>query len=71
MTKITSSAFVGILIAFFAVSALSPAQAAERKSSRWATASVDTYGYKVAASMERSLEDALGGEYTVTVDPYP
>src|SRR5262247_3321400 len=47
-----------------------PAQA-QRKSIRWAVASVDTYGYKVAASVTKIVEDALGGEYTVTVNPYP
>lgn len=47
------------------------AQAQQRKSIRWATSSVDSYGYKVAAAMVKTLEDALGGEYTVTVNPYP
>jgi uncharacterized protein len=56
--------------AVFAVSALQPAEA-QRKSLRWATSSVDSYGYKVAASMTKMIEDALGGEYTVTVNPYP
>jgi TRAP transporter TAXI family solute receptor len=55
----------------FALSALDPAQAAERKSIRWATSSVDSYGYKVAASMTKIVEDALGAGYTVTVNPYP
>lgn len=59
------------LAAVFAVAALMPAQAQERKSIRWATASTGTYGYKVAASMTKILEDALGGQYTVTVNPYP
>lgn len=45
--------------------------AAERKSIRWATASTGSYGYKVAAHMTKILEDALGGDYTVTVNPYP
>jgi TRAP-type uncharacterized transport system substrate-binding protein len=49
---------------------LQPAQA-QRKSIRWAVASVDTYGYKVAASVTKIIEEALGGEYTVTVNPYP
>ena len=31
----------------------------------------DSYGYKVAASMTKMVEEALGGEYTVTVNPYP
>lgn len=48
-----------------------PAHAQDRKSIRWATSSVDSYGYKVAASMTKIVEDALGGQYTVTVNPYP
>jgi TRAP transporter TAXI family solute receptor len=46
------------------------ADAQERKSLRWTTAQVGTYGYTVAASMAKVLEQALGGEYTVTVQPY-
>jgi TRAP transporter TAXI family solute receptor len=49
--------------------ALQPAEA-QRKSIRWATASVDSYGYKVAASIVKIVEEALGGEYAVTVNPY-
>jgi TRAP transporter TAXI family solute receptor len=57
--------------AVFAIAATQPASAQQRKSIRWATSSVDSYGYKVAASMAKVLEDALGGQYTVTVNPYP
>ena len=60
---------VAAVAAVFSVSALEPAHAQERKSVRWATSSVDSYGYKVAASMSKILEDALGA--TVTVNPYP
>ena len=62
---------VAALAALFAFSAINPAYAAERKSIRWATSSTGSYGYKVAAQMIKVLEDALGGEYTVTVNPYP
>lgn len=62
---------VAALAAFFASSAINPAYSAERKSIRWATSSTGSYGYKVAAQMIKVLEDALGGEYTVTVNPYP
>jgi len=55
----------------FAFSASGPADAQERKSIRWATSSVDSYGYKVAAAMVKIAEDALGGQYTITVNPYP
>jgi hypothetical protein len=49
---------------------LPPAEAQERKSIRWTTTQVGSYGYTVAASMAKVLEKALGGEYTVTVHPY-
>ena len=65
------SVFVAALVAVFAFSAINPANAQERKSIRWATSSTGSYGYKVAAQMVKVLEDALGGEYTVTVNPYP
>jgi TRAP transporter TAXI family solute receptor len=55
----------------FAASVFQPAQAQDRKSIRWATSSVDSYGYKVAAAMVKIGEDALGGQYTITVNPYP
>jgi len=67
--KFTAS--VAVLAAFFAFSAISTACAGERKSIRWAVASTGTYGYKVAAQCVGVLESALGGEYTVTVNPYP
>ena len=65
------AAAVAVLATLFALSAINPAYAAERKSIRWATSSTGSYGYKVAAQMTKVLEDALGGEYTVTVNPYP
>ena len=46
------------------------ADAQQRKSLRWTTSQVGSYGYTVAASMAKILEQALGGEYTVTVAPY-
>lgn len=62
---------LGTLFLFLALCTLSSLEAAERKSIRWATSSTGSYGYKVAAQMVKVLEDALGGEYTVTVNPYP
>ncbi len=62
---------VTAVAAVLAVSALMPAaEAQQRKSLRWTTAQVGSYGYTVAASMAKVLEQALGGEYTVTVAPY-
>jgi TRAP transporter TAXI family solute receptor len=62
--------WVTVVAAVFAFSAMDSAYAAERKSLRWATSPVGSYGYMVAASMTRIVEKALGGEYTVTVQPY-
>jgi hypothetical protein len=67
----TVSVLAAAVAAVFAFSAMDPTYAAERKSIRWATATTGSYGYKVAAQMVKVLEDALGGEYTVTVNPYP
>ena len=67
----TVAASAAALAAVFAVSAIQPAAAQERKSIRWSTSNVNSYGYKVAASMTKILEEALGKDYTVTVQPYP
>lgn len=56
------------VVALFAATTVVEAQ--ERKSIRWSTAQVGSYGYTIAASMAKVLEQALGGEYTVTVQPY-
>jgi len=58
------------LAGVFAVSAVQPADAQQRKSLRWATTQPGSYGYGVAAQMTKMIEEALGGEYTVTVQPY-
>jgi uncharacterized protein len=57
-------------IAVLALTTVPLADAQERKSLRWSTAQVGSYGYTIAASMAKVLEEALGGEYTVTVQPY-
>jgi len=62
-----SAAALGVLMA---ATLVVPAEA-QRKSIRWSTSSVDSYGYKVAASMVKIAEEALRGEYTITVNPYP
>ena len=62
---------VAALAVVLAFSAIDPAYPAERKSIRWATSTTGSYGYKVAAQMISILEQGLGGEYTVTVNPYP
>jgi TRAP transporter TAXI family solute receptor len=62
---ITSAAAVAAMVA-----ALQPAEAQQRKSLRWTTSQVGSYGYTIAASMAKIAEQALGGDYTVTVQPY-
>src|SRR4051794_38359633 len=64
---LASAATLTCLLAF---SGLEPAEA-QRRSIRWATSSVDSYGYQVAASLTRMVEQALAGAYTVVVNPYP
>jgi uncharacterized protein len=69
--RLTVCVSVAALAAVFSFSAILPAHAQQRKSIRWATSNTGSYGYKVASAMIRLLEEALGGEYTVTVNPYP
>src|SRR5262249_15622541 len=65
----STAACAATIVGVFAVSAIQPAEA-QRKSIRWTTSQVGSYGYTIAASMAKELEKALGGEYTVTVAPY-
>jgi uncharacterized protein len=62
---LSAAAFVGL----FALSSTQPAEA-QRKSIRLATSAVGSYGYAIGATMTKIIEDALGGEYAVTVQPY-
>ncbi len=66
----TITASAAALAAVLALSAVQPADAQQRKSLRWTTSQVGSYGYTIAASMAKIVEQALGGEYTVTVQPY-
>jgi TRAP transporter TAXI family solute receptor len=67
---IRTSAAVGVAAAALTLAAAGSAVAQERKSLRWTTTQPGSYGYTIAASMARIVEQALGGEYTVTVHPY-
>jgi hypothetical protein len=64
------SVLVVVLVAVFALSAINPANAQQRKPMRLATSAVGSYGYTIAALLTKIIEEALGGEYTVTVQPY-
>jgi TRAP transporter TAXI family solute receptor len=72
-SKLRTAAKIALasVTAAFVVASVTPAAAQDRKSIRWATSNTGSYGYKVAASMTKILEDALGGQYVVTVNPYP
>ncbi|RJQ80181.1 MAG: immunogenic protein [Desulfobacteraceae bacterium] len=70
MSKTSKVVSVAAILVAFMLASIVPANA-QRKSIRWATSSTGSYGYKVAAQMGKVLEDALGGEYTVTINPYP
>jgi hypothetical protein len=68
-TRARTFTMAGVAVAAI-VAALPPAEAQQRKSLRWTTSLVGSYGYTIAASMAKIVEEALGGEYTVTVQPY-
>jgi TRAP transporter TAXI family solute receptor len=59
-----------VIVAVSAIAVVESAHAQERKSLRWTTTQPGSYGYTIAASMAKIVEQALGGEYTVTVHPY-
>jgi len=68
-TKFALTVWAAALAGLIAAS-LGPAQAQERKSIRWTTSAVGSYGYGIAAQMTKIVEQALGGDYAVTVHPY-
>jgi TRAP transporter TAXI family solute receptor len=61
---------VSVLALAGGLASVQSAEAQQRKSLRWTTSQVGTYGYQVAAGMVKLAEQALGGEYTITVQPY-
>jgi TRAP transporter TAXI family solute receptor len=65
-----SAASVLAVAAALTVTTVQPADAQQRKSLRWTTTQPGSYGYSVAAAMVKLVENALGGEYTITVQPY-
>jgi TRAP transporter TAXI family solute receptor len=69
-TRLAFVSAVSVLTAAVALTTVAPADAQQRKSLRWTTSQVGSYGYTIAASMAKIAEQALGGEYTVTVQPY-
>jgi TRAP transporter TAXI family solute receptor len=63
--------FAAGVVALVVFAALQPTHAQERKPLRWTTSPVGSYGYTIAGLISRIAEKALGGEYTVTIHPYP
>jgi TRAP transporter TAXI family solute receptor len=59
-----------VLALAFGLATVQPADAQQRKSLRWASTQPGSYGYGIAAGMVKLVENALGGEYTITVQPY-
>lgn len=65
-----SSVSVLALAASIGLSGVTSADAQQRKSLRWTTSPVGSYGYNIAAAMTKIIENGLGGEYTITVQPF-
>jgi len=70
MTKRALTCTVSAMALAIGLAGVQTADAQHRKSLRWTTSQVGSYGYTIAASMAKILEQALDGEYTVTVAPY-
>jgi TRAP-type uncharacterized transport system substrate-binding protein len=51
--------------------ASAPAGAEQRKLLRWTTGPAGSFGHTIATSIAKTMESALGGEYAVSVSPYP
>jgi TRAP transporter TAXI family solute receptor len=68
--KFATTAIAAVVAATFTATAIQSTAAQERKSLRWASTQPGSYGYGVAAQMTKIIEEALGNEYTVTVQPY-
>lgn len=68
-TRITRS-LVAAGFAAVAVSAATPADA-QRQSLRFATSDTGSYGYSVGSLLSQVLEENLGENFAVTVQPYP
>jgi TRAP transporter TAXI family solute receptor len=70
-SRVAISATTGTaLAALLMVTTMQTAGAQDRKSLRWTTSPVGSYGYGIAAGLSKLVENALGGQYTVTVQPF-
>lgn len=62
---------VATLVGLILLAGASSAVAQTRKPLRWATSPVGSYGYAIATSITKLVEGTLGGEYMMSVNPYP
>jgi TRAP transporter TAXI family solute receptor len=69
LSCIAAASALAIATAMMAAT-VQPADAQQRKSLRWASTQPGSYGYSIAAGMVKTIENALGGEYTISVLPY-
>jgi uncharacterized protein len=63
--------FVVILAGIMLLTSVQSAVAQNRKTLRWATSPVGSYGYAIATSITKLVEETLGSEYMMSVNPYP
>jgi TRAP transporter TAXI family solute receptor len=70
MNRVAFASAVSALAVAVALATVQAVHAQERKSLRWASTQPGSYGYSIAAGMVKLVENALGGEYTITVQPY-
>lgn len=64
---IVAAMLVGVMLLTSAQCAV----AQDRKLLRWATSPVGSYGYSIATSISKLVEDTFGGEYAMSVNAYP
>jgi TRAP-type uncharacterized transport system substrate-binding protein len=63
--------FVAMLVGIILLTSAQSAVAQNRKLLRWATSPVGSYGYSIATSITKIMENTFGGEYVISVNPYP
>ena len=63
--------FIAMLVGVIVLASAQSATAENRKMLRWATAPVGSYGYSIATSIAKLVEETFNGEYWMGVNPYP
>lgn len=65
--RLMACAVFAVIVCLFTA----PADAEQRKLRHWTTSPIGSYGYTFVTSMTKLVDQALAGEYAVTVQPYP